>query len=326
MSLADKVSTLFMVQLPGTDPAPLEAYLAANRPAGLLLLGSNIPATAAELSGQLSGLGITTGLKPLIAVDEEGGDVTRLPEDDFAGADRLKSLPVSATTDAFTQRAALLESAGISVNFGTVADVTSDPASFIFDRVLGTDPSSAGERVGASVAAQNGSVFATLKHFPGHGETKADSHTTIPSTGITFAQWQSQDAPPFQSGIDTGAPLVMFGHLTYAAVDSAPASLSQRWHEILRGELGFTGIAITDDMLMLQDSGDPSYSDQAANAVRAVAAGNDILLYNSAIDMAPSVAAIMAAVKSGQIAEAQIDESVVRVLSLQRAAWLQAAS
>ncbi|GAA0997490.1 glycoside hydrolase family 3 N-terminal domain-containing protein [Subtercola frigoramans] len=326
MSLADKVSTLFMVQLPGTDPAPMQAYLAGNRPGGLLLLGSNIPATAAALLGQLAGLGFATGLKPLIAVDEEGGDVTRLPEDGFAGADRLKSLPVAATTDAFTQRAALLERSGISVNFGTVADVTSDPGSFIFDRVLGTDPASASDRVGASVAAQNGSVFATLKHFPGHGETAADSHTSIPSTGISFAQWQSQDAPPFRSGIAAGAPLVMFGHLAYTAVDSAPASLSVRWHEILRGELGFTGVAITDDMLMLQDSGDPAYSDQAANAVRAVAAGNDILLYNSAIDMAPSVAAIIAAVQSGQIDEAQIDESVVRILALQRAAWLRAAS
>ncbi|TIH36320.1 glycoside hydrolase family 3 N-terminal domain-containing protein [Subtercola vilae] len=323
MSLVDKVSLLFMVQVAGTDPAPMQAYLAANRPGGFLLLGSNVPATADALAAQLSGVGTATGLSPLISIDEEGGDVARLGQDTFPGADQLKSMPVQATTDAFTQRAALLTAAGVSVNFGTVADVTANPSSFIFDRVLGTDPAAASERVAASVAAENDSVFSTLKHFPGHGETTGDSHTSIPSTEVTLDRWQIQDAPPFVAGISAGAGLVMFGHLSYSSVDTAPASLSLRWHQILRDDLHFTGVAVTDDMLMLQDSGLPQFADPSANAVAAVAAGNDLLLYDSAIDMAPPVAAIVAAVQAGTISEQQIDASATRVLQLQRVAWLR---
>lgn len=321
MSLDAKISMMFMVQVPGTDPAPMAAYLAANGPGGFLLLGNNVPGSAEALRAQLAGVEATAGLSPLISIDEEGGDVARLGQDVFPGADELKSLPVEATTDSFSQRAALLVSAGVSVNFGTVADVTADPGSFIFDRVLGTDPASAGARVAASVSAENGSVFSTLKHFPGHGETNADSHTSIPATDLSFDQWQARDAPPFAAGVEAGASLVMFGHLAYSSVDPEPASLSARWHEVLRSELGFTGVAVTDDMLMLQDSGLPEFADQSANAVRAVSAGNDMLLYNSAIDMAPPVAAIRAAVQSGQFSEKQIDESVVRILTLQRQQW-----
>ncbi|RFA14227.1 hypothetical protein B7R22_11260 [Subtercola boreus] len=321
MTLDAKLATMFMVQVPGTDPAPMVKYLAANGPGGFLLLGNNVPGSAGALRAQLAGVTLTAGLSPLVSIDEEGGDVARLGEDVFPGADQLKSLPVEETKASFTQRAALLKSAGVSVNFGTVADVTADPGSFIFDRVLGTDPASSSARVAASVAAENGSVFSTLKHFPGHGETNADSHTSIPSTDLAFDQWQARDAPPFAAGVDAGASLVMFGHLSYTSVDPEPASLSARWHEILRDDLGFTGVAVTDDMLMLQDSGLPEFADRSANAVRAVSAGNDILLYNSAIDMSQPVAAIRAAVQSGQIGEDQIDESVVRILTLQRQQW-----
>ncbi|MEF2976631.1 glycoside hydrolase family 3 N-terminal domain-containing protein [Subtercola sp. YIM 133946] len=321
MSLTDEISTMFMVQVGGTDPAPMQAYLQANHPGGFLLLGSNVPGSAEALAAQLAGVGLTPGLDPLISIDEEGGDVARLGQDTFPGADQLKSMPVEATADAFTQRAALLDQAGVSVNFGTVADVTNDPASFIYDRVLGTDPDAASQRVAASVGAENGTVFSTLKHFPGHGETEADSHSSIPTTDLSLDQWQARDAPPFAAGITAGAELVMFGHLVYSSVDAAPASLSARWHQVLRDQFEFTGVAVTDDMLMLQDSGQPQYADQAANAVQAVAAGNDLLLYNSAVDMAPLVAAIAAAVQSGQIPQQQIDASVVRVLTLQRAAW-----
>src|SRR5690348_15402020 len=83
-------------------------------------------------------------------------------------------------------------------------------------------------------------------------------------------------APRFEAGIDAGAELIMFGHLRYTAVDAAPASLSPAWHALLRDELGFDGIIVTDDLSMLEHSGDPAYADQAANAVAAVAAGNTL--------------------------------------------------
>jgi beta-N-acetylhexosaminidase len=323
MTLEQKIASMFIVHVPGADPAAVQSYLAANQAAGVLLLGDNVPGPSSQTAAFAAALQTGEGLGTLIAIDEEGGIVARLGDDGFAAADTLKGAPVEATNEAFTQRAALLESTGMSVNFGVVADVTADPSSFIYERVLGTDPAAASERVAAAVDAERGSVFSTLKHFPGHGETPADSHTSLPTTALPFAQWQQQDAPPFEAGIDAGAELVMFGHLVYSAVDAQPASLSAPWHDILRDDLGFEGVTVTDDLLMLESSGIPAYADRTANAVAAVAAGNDLLLYNSAVDMPPLVAAIAAAVRSGAIPPQVVDDAVLRDLELRRELWLR---
>ena len=118
-------------------------------------------------------------------------------------------------------------------------------------------------------------------------------------------------AVPFAAGIDAGAELVMTGHLAYPAVDAAPASLSPEWHRILRDELGFDGVVVTDDMLMLQHNGLPEFADPGENAVRAIAAGADLLLYvlpadpsEFGISVDGLVASIVAAVQSGRITEA----------------------
>ncbi|NKF31944.1 glycoside hydrolase family 3 protein, partial [Pseudomonas sp. BGM005] len=126
--------------------------------------------------------------------------------------------------------------------FGTVADVTADPSSFIHGRALGTDPRSSADRVAAATDAQEQFLASTLKHFPGHGAAPGDSHHAIPRTTKTLEQWRASDAIPFAAGIDAGASVLMFGHLAYTAVDTAPASLSPRWHEIARDELGFDGV------------------------------------------------------------------------------------
>ena len=166
-------------------------------------------------------------------------------------------------------------------------------------------------------------MLSTLKHFPGHGQVPGDSHDSLPSTDISMDQWSTTDEPPFQAGIDAGAPLVMFGHLVYTAVDTAPASLSPAWHALLRERLGFEGVAVTDDLLMLEASGVPAYADRTTNAIAAVKAGNDLLLYNSSPDLPPLVASIAAAVRSGEIAESTIDDAVLRDLVLRRGIWLQ---
>jgi beta-N-acetylhexosaminidase len=113
----------------------------------------------------------------------------------------------------------------------------------------------------------------------------------------------------------------MFGHLKLTAVDSVPASLSARWHEVLREDLDFDGLAVTDDMLMLQHSGEPAYSDPLANAIAAIGAGNDLLVYVLAADPAVSgvdphqlLTGLESAVADGRIREARLDESVERLL------------
>jgi beta-N-acetylhexosaminidase len=110
----------------------------------------------------------------------------------------------------------------------------------------------------------------------------------------------------------------MFGHLQFTAVDPVPATLSPVWHQILRDELGFDGIAITDDMSMLEHTELPEYADPVENAVRAVAAGNTMLLYVGAVDPGAIVAGIAAAVTAGRITEAQIDDAAHRLLMVRR--------
>ncbi len=323
MTLEQKIASLFVVHVAGADPGPLQAYLSANAPGGLLLLGDNVPGPAAQSAALTGALHESDGLGTLIAIDEEGGIVARLGDDSFESAATLKNEPVAATTAAFTARAALLKSTGMTVNFGIVADVTADPSSFIFERALGTDAAASSERVAAAVAAEHGSVFSTLKHFPGHGAAPGDSHSSLPTTDLPAAQWLTQDAPPFQAGIDAGASLVMFGHLVYSAVDPAPASLSATWHQKLREELGFDGVAVTDDMLMLENTGVPAYADRVNNAVLALNAGNDLLLYNTQLDLPPLVAAIAYAVRAGTIAPATIDQAALRDLTLRRELWVR---
>ena len=325
MTMQQKVASLLMLHRPGTDGAALRAFVDQYGLGGLILMGDNIPADSGQLLQETQTVSADPGLPVLIATDEEGGDVVRLGWDTVPAADALKALPPAATTEAFAARGALLKQVGVNVNFGVIADTTDDQQSFIYDRVLGTDPGSASQRVAAAVHAEHGAVMSTLKHFPGHGETEADSHLTVPTTDVSMDEWAAEDAPAFQAGVNAGAEVVMFGHLVYSAVDSQPASLSARWHQIVRDRLGFNGITITDDMRMLQDSGLPEYQNPSENAIRALAAGNTMLLFvtgadkqQDGIDPAKVIADIVAAVRSGRISEQQIDTDARMLLIARR--------
>lgn len=316
LSLREKAASLVMGHIPTTDPAALTAYMAQDGIGGFILMGANIPPTEAELRALTDALTDSGSLPPLIAVDQEGGDVARLAWDAFPSALTLKDAPADATRDAFAGRAALLERAGIGVNFGVVADVTPDPAMFIYRRELGTTPAASSERVAAAVVGEGTAVMSTLKHFPGHGAAPGDSHGGIPTTPKTRSEWDAADAAPFAAGIDQAAPILMFGHLAYTSIDAQPATLSAEWHRIAREDLGFDGIAITDDLGMLQGSGIPAYADPVANAVAAIAAGNDMVLavaYSTPESAARIVDGLVAAVEAGALAESRIDEAAARV-------------
>ena len=324
LTVEQKAATLLMLHAPGTDPAPLRAYVDAGV-SGLILLGDNVPAGPAELGALTAAVQADPEAPVLIGIDEEGGEVHRLPWDGAAAADSLRAEAPAAAEAAFAARAATLAASGVNVNFGIVADVTADPDSFIFGRVLGTDPGGSAERVAGAVAGEQGVVASTLKHFPGHGAAPGDSHSSIPTAPLTIDEWRAGPALPFASGIDSGAELVMTGHLSYPAVDPAPASLSPAWHRVLRDELGFDGVVVTDDMLMLQHNGLPEFADPGENAVRAVAAGADLLLYvlpadpgSMGISVEGLVGAIAGAVHSGRISAEQLDDAVERVLTLRR--------
>lgn len=318
MTVAEQASTVVMGHVAGTDPVALRAYMESGL-GGFIIMGSNVPSSETELQALTAALTTDPSLPPLIAVDQEGGIVSRLKGDDFAASTSLKHLPVADTTTAFLARGSQVARAGINVNFGTVADYTADPGSFIYGRSLGTNAASSGERVAAATAAQEQFVASTLKHFPGHGAAPGDSHSAIPSTTMSLADWRESAAIPFADGIDAGASLLMYGHLAYSAVDPLPASLSATWHEIARDELGFTGVAVTDDLGMLLSSGDPAYADPVANGVAAVAAGNDLVLMIAGSDAQTAsemAAGIAAAVDGGTLPEERLEEAATRVLAL----------
>ncbi|WP_313357339.1 glycoside hydrolase family 3 N-terminal domain-containing protein [Microbacterium sp.] len=323
MSVTEQAASVVMGHISGTDPAALRAYMqSAPQGAplgGFILMGGNIGADAAQVSAVSDALTLDPALPPLIAVDEEGGVVRRLPWDTLPGGRGLQALDLTQTEDVFAQRAALVAETGANVNFGIIADVPADASSFIASRALGADADSASPRVTAAVDGEEGIVLSTLKHFPGHGAAPGDSHHSIPSTTMTLAQWQTGDARPFIAGIDAGAELLMFGHLAYTAVDPAPASLSARWHEIARDELGFDGVMITDDLGMLSASGVAEYRDPVSNAVTALQAGNDMVLMvaGATAETAPQmVAGIVSAVADGRLSAERLRDAAEHVMRL----------
>lgn len=319
MSLEEKAASVVMGHIPTTDPATLRDYMTKTGIGGFILMGANIPGREASLRRITSALTVDPALPPLIAIDEEGGDITRLPWDGFPGAATLKSKPAADTESAFLGRGALVQSSGVNVNFGVVADVTDDRGMFIYRRALGTSPDGAAARVSAAVKGESGQVLSTLKHFPGHGAAAGDSHAVIPTTSMSKSAWQKTDAVPFAAGIDAGAPLLMYGHLRYTAVDDAPASLSATWHAIARDELGFTGVAITDDLGMLQATGIRSYRNLVDNAVAALKAGNDMVLavmFTNSGSAARMVGGIVSAVRAGKLSQERLDEAATRVMEL----------
>ncbi|GGH39212.1 glycoside hydrolase family 3 N-terminal domain-containing protein [Microbacterium album] len=314
-------ASVVMGHVGGTDAGRLRAYAEESGVGGFILMSSNVPADEAALralTDRLAGEPAAT-LPLLLGVDQEGGDVRRLPWDELPAARDLQQRPPSDARAAFEARGRLLEGAGIAANFGIVADLGTDVSGFIRRRALGTDPAGAARRVAAAVAGERPSAFSTLKHFPGHGAAPGDSHVGIPETSMPLAEWRRTHALPFVAGIDAGAELVMTGHLRFTAVDDEPASLSAEWYRILREDLGFEGVAITDDLGMLLSSGEDRYADPVRNAVDALAAGADMVMAVAGSDAgtAPRMAAgIVAAVERGELAPARLREAATRVATL----------
>ncbi|WP_040165584.1 glycoside hydrolase family 3 N-terminal domain-containing protein [Microbacterium gorillae] len=320
MSLRDRVSSLLVLHVAGTDPAVVHAFVDETHPGGLILMGDNVAGSVAEVAELAAAVQDPDGPPLLLGIDQEGGVVRRLPGDDGPAGAALHGATDADVTAAFTTRATIVHDAGLNLNFGVVADVTADPGSFIFDRTLGADPATAAAHVAAAVRGESAAgVLSTLKHFPGHGAAPGDSHSSLPRTDRSRAEWEAVDAVPFRAGIDAGAEFVMFGHLVYSAVDSRPASVSPVWHDILRDDLGFTGVSITDDMGMLENSGDPAYGDRVTNGVAALNAGMTMLLYvaDGPTPVTPTqlIDGLTTAVEDGRIPETTIDAAATVALT-----------
>jgi beta-N-acetylhexosaminidase len=261
----------------------------------------------------------------LVATDEEGGDVTRL--ETASGSSFPGNLALGAVDDpALTCRvgAAIggeLAAAGIDLDLAPVADVLLDPGSAIVGvRSFGSDPQLVARHVAAFVEGmQSVGIAACVKHFPGHGETVADSHLELPSSDASLEVLRERALPPFAAAVEAGARAVMTAHIRFAAFGDEPATLNQAAIGFLRAELGFEGVVMTD-ALEMQGAGGPEGIERSA--VRALAAGADALCLGA--DLTPGEVAgvhdaIVSAVREGALAEERLVEAAGRVAKL--AAW-----
>ena len=259
---------------------------------------------------------------PFIAIDEEGGKVTRLAGSTDKGIyvktyRSMESIGKTGdTANAFEAGQTIgryLEEYGFNLDFAPVADINTNPRNVIIgDRAFGSDPQLAAGMVCAYIDGMHeSSVLTCVKHFPGHGDTTADTHHGSVAVKKTWDQLKEAELIPFRASFDT-TDFVMIAHINLpnATSDGLPASLSKELiTDKLRGELGYKGLVITDSLAM--DAITDLYS-QEESAVLAVEAGVDILLMP--LDYTTSFDAIVAAVESGRIPESRIDESVLRIL------------
>lgn len=322
MPLRQKIASMLILHKSGTNSVTLVDYLNTYKPGGLIFMSDNIPTSDDETKKMTEILQSNTPLPYLFAIDQEGGVVSRIDSDALPGAFNLRNQNPSITQSTFNDRSRMLKNLGFNLNFGIVADVTNNSNSFIYPRVFGGDATSVAARVSAAVEGSKGLTLSTLKHFPGHGETADDSHSSVPITNASYQKWQQNDELPFAEGIKSGANFVMFGHLIYSEYDNTPASLSAKWHKLLVNQEKLKGISITDDMIMLQESGDPKYADPVVNAVSAIKAGNNMLLYvldhggKSGIDPNVIIDGIETAVNNGTLDRKLININASKVFHL----------
>lgn len=252
----------------------------------------------------------------LMAVDEEGGSVVRVSkysayrDQPFASPQEIyEKNGLDGIKKDTEEKADLLLSMGLNVNLAPVCDITSDKGAFIYPRTLGQDEETTCEYVSSVVSTMNEKkIGCALKHFPGYGGN-ADTHTGTATDTRSYETFASHDFLPFQAGIDTGARCVLVNHNIISAMDpEKPASLSKKVHQILRDDLGFEGVIMTDDLVM---EGVQGYSGKDNIAVAAVKGGNDLLCTSGYAEQIP---ALVNAVLKEEISEEQITNSVIRIL------------
>ena len=300
-----------------SEPAPA---VLLNPTYGTVTLGQPL-----EAASTLNRLQAISGLPLLNTADFEAGvgfrimGATAFPRAMAFGAARDEKLAFEAGRITGEEARAL----GVHVNFAPVVDVNNNPRNPVINtRSFGENPDMVGRIASAYIRGlQSAGVMATLKHFPGHGDTDVDSHLGLPVIKHPRERLEKIELPPFRMGIAAGADAVMTGHIEMPAFDptpGTPTTLSQPIVSgVLRKDLGFRGLIYTDSMGM-QGVTDMHAPGEAA--VLAVAAGNDVVLHSP--DDGAAFAALREAVKSGRIAEAQLTASVERVLRAKAAAGL----
>lgn len=309
----------------GTDPREPARMVRDLHLAGVSVTSDNI-ADAAQvraLTAAVSEAAARDGrdFPPVIGVDQEGGYVSHLRgvATEFP---HFQSSGLAIAADArlgrrVTRAAALttgleLRGLGFTWVFAPVADVTigaADPT--IGARSPSQDPAVAAQAIGAAIKGyDDAAIVSTVKHFPGHGTATSDSHDTLPVVDSTLAEIEAHDLPPFESAIAHQAPAVMLSHLDLTAIaPDVPASMAPEVYALLRDDLGFEGVTITDSLGMGAVGGRPT------PALQALEAGADLLLMP--VDTAATHEIVVDAIRSGDISRERVEEAATRVVALQ---------
>jgi beta-N-acetylhexosaminidase len=345
MTLEEKVGQLFVTYLNGQAADEIHPQNRADfgvdtpaqvvakfHPGGVIYFNNSsrdnidTPQQIAALTNGLQRAATTSGSRIPLAVstDQEMGIVTRIgaPATQFPGNMALGAGRSAADAEQAAKITATeLRAIGVNQDFAPDADVNSNPDNPVIGvRSYSSDPKLAAELVGAQVRGYQQrflgatSVSATAKHFPGHGDTAEDSHTSLPVVNRTVEQWRAVDAPPFRAAIAAGIDSIMTAHIQMPKIDPSgePATLSKPvLTGLLRDELRYDGVVITDSLGM---AGVRQMHSDAEIPVLALKAGADQLLMP--VDLELAINGVLQAVRSGEISERRIDQSVLRVLRM----------
>ncbi|WEG73624.1 glycoside hydrolase family 3 protein [Vagococcus intermedius] len=315
MSLEEKVGQLFLVRVPEANQLnDIKEYHLG----GYVLFSRDMEGeTRASLKAKIASYQATSSIPLLIASDEEGGTVSRL-----STGSNLVDTPLLSPQELYqagewqairqdiTDKAAIFSDYGIHTGLAPVADISTDPASFIYDRTIGLDRKATEKYVVTAVEEmKKHKIGSTLKHFPGYGNNR-DSHVDIVTDNRPLTELEENDYKPFEAGIKAGADSILVSHNIIEALDaSLPASISKPVHDEIRNKLGFDGVVMTDDMDM---AGLADFISQEEAGMLALKAGNDLILSSSYDRQIPYV---IESVEQGELKETQIDASVKRVLT-----------
>lgn len=314
MTLEEKVGQLLFVRCPD---AGYEDEILGLGVGGILMFGRDFKdLTADEVRQKINSYQGKSDIPLIIGVDEEGGTVVRvssnpnLAENKF---DSPRNIYAEGGMDAVIaterEKSELLLSLGINMNLAPVADTAGDADAFMYDRSFSGDYELTAEFVSKTVAVMKETgIKSVLKHFPGYGSVVEDTHEGTARSVKSADAMRAEDFLPFKAGIDAGCDCILISHNIADGFDSEnPASLSPVIHDILRSELGFDGVIMTDDIAM------GAVADIENVYVKAINAGNDMLIttdYKTAYDE------LLAAAQSGEISTERIDASVRRILKM----------
>ena len=310
MTLEEKVGQLFWARVPSSHQIEdLRSYHLS----GYILFGRDFEGrTIEDMKALTTGYQDAAKIPLLIGSDEEGGTVTRISsilETPFQSPMALyQQGGMEAVLSDTKQKAELLKSVGINAGLFPVADLARNQSAFIYDRTIGQDAQTTASYVQQVVEElKKSKVGSTLKHFPGYGDN-GDSHTAIIQDNRSLDELRQADFLPFQAGIDAGADSVLVSHNILSKIDTVPSSISPKITDLLRKELHFKGVIMTDDLDM---AGLADFVSQEEAAFQVIVAGNDLILGSSYQTQIPY---LLKKISSGELTEERINESVRRIL------------